>query len=146
MNDPWAALQRDCLGAFDATFDEATVKNLYGMQLSQLENFLKQHKVAQTKLKQQLQEAEQRCEKVCIAVVLRAFLHCGFNCCSFLFPKNETRGFKRAPHLKFLSRCSLGLVEALPLKTMFQFCSQGWRPKHFKFICVKCKVFNHFLR
>lgn len=36
------------------------------MQLSQLENFLKQHKVAQTKLKQQLQEAEQRCEKVCI--------------------------------------------------------------------------------
>lgn len=66
VNDPWAALQRDCLGAFDATFDEATVKNLYGMQLSQLENFLKQHKVAQTKLKQQLQEAEQRCEKVCI--------------------------------------------------------------------------------
>ncbi|KFM59243.1 Hypothetical protein X975_09621, partial [Stegodyphus mimosarum] len=63
-NDPWAALQRDCLGAFDATFDEAAVKNLYGMQLSQLENFLKQHKAAQTKLKQQLQEAEQRCEKL----------------------------------------------------------------------------------
>ncbi|GFU30932.1 uncharacterized protein CG10915 [Nephila pilipes] len=63
-NDPWAALQRDCLGAFDATFDEAAVKNLYGMQLSQLENFLKQYKVAQTKLKQQLEEAEQRCEKL----------------------------------------------------------------------------------
>ncbi|GFU35091.1 uncharacterized protein CG10915 [Trichonephila clavipes] len=63
-NDPWAALQRDCLGAFDATFDEAAVKNLYGMQLSQLENFLKQYKIAQTKLKQQLEEAEQRCEKV----------------------------------------------------------------------------------
>lgn len=63
-SDPWAALQRDCLGAFDATFDEATVKNLYGMQLSQLENFLKQHKLAQTKLKQQLQDAEQRCEKL----------------------------------------------------------------------------------
>lgn len=63
-NDPWAALQRDCLGAFDATFDEAAVKNLYGMQLSQLENFLKQHKLAQNKLKQQLQDAEQRCEKV----------------------------------------------------------------------------------
>ncbi|CAL1270790.1 unnamed protein product [Larinioides sclopetarius] len=63
-NDPWAALQRDCLGAFDATFDEAAVKNLYGMQLSTLENFLKQYKIAQTKLKQQLQEAEQRCEKL----------------------------------------------------------------------------------
>ncbi|GFY76886.1 uncharacterized protein CG10915 [Trichonephila inaurata madagascariensis] len=63
-NDPWAALQRDCLGAFDATFDEAAVKNLYGMQLSQLENFLKQYKIAQTKLKQQLEEAEQRCEKL----------------------------------------------------------------------------------
>ncbi|GIY56403.1 hypothetical protein CEXT_667701 [Caerostris extrusa] len=63
-NDPWAALQRDCLGAFDATFDETAVKNLYGMQLSQLENFLKQYKVAQTQLKQQLQEAEQRCEKL----------------------------------------------------------------------------------
>ncbi|KAF8784444.1 CTTNBP2 N-terminal-like protein [Argiope bruennichi] len=63
-NDPWAALQRDCLGAFDATFDETAVKNLYGMQLSTLENFLKQYKIAQTKLKQQLQEAEQRCEKL----------------------------------------------------------------------------------
>lgn len=67
-NDPWAALQRDCFGAFDATFDEAAVKNLYGMQLSQLENFLKQYKLAQTKLKQQLQDAEQRCEKVYIVI------------------------------------------------------------------------------
>ncbi|XP_054721504.1 CTTNBP2 N-terminal-like protein [Uloborus diversus] len=63
-NDPWASLQRDCFGAFDATFDEATIKTLYGMQLSSLENFLKQHKAAQTKLKLQLQEAEQRCEKL----------------------------------------------------------------------------------
>ncbi|XP_042912615.1 CTTNBP2 N-terminal-like protein isoform X2 [Parasteatoda tepidariorum] len=63
-SDPWAALQRDCLGAFDATFDESAVKNLYGMQLSQFEHFLKQYKIAQIKLKEQLEEAEQRCEKL----------------------------------------------------------------------------------
>lgn len=64
VSDPWSALQRDSFGAFDATFDEAAVKGLYSMQLTQLENFIRQQRNAQAKLSEELQAMEERCEKL----------------------------------------------------------------------------------
>uniref|UniRef100_L7M110 Cortactin-binding protein-2 N-terminal domain-containing protein n=1 Tax=Rhipicephalus pulchellus TaxID=72859 RepID=L7M110_RHIPC len=64
-SDPWAALQRDVLNAFDKRFDVTSVRALHGLQLHHLEQLIALHRRVQARNREELRALEQRCAKLC---------------------------------------------------------------------------------
>ncbi|XP_070396469.1 CTTNBP2 N-terminal-like protein isoform X2 [Dermacentor albipictus] len=64
-SDPWAALQRDVLNAYDGRFDMTSVRALHGLQLHHLEQLIALHRRVQARNRDELRALEQRCAKLC---------------------------------------------------------------------------------
>lgn len=63
-SDPWAALQRDVLNAYDGRFDTVSVRALHGLQLHHLEHLIALHRRVQGRTREELRALEQRCAKL----------------------------------------------------------------------------------
>ncbi|KAK8774389.1 hypothetical protein V5799_011078 [Amblyomma americanum] len=63
-SDPWAALQRDVLNAYDGRFDTVSVRALHGLQLHHLEHLIALHRRVQGRTREELRGLEQRCAKL----------------------------------------------------------------------------------
>jgi len=77
VSNPISALQRDSDCSNDTSYDDASMRSMYGDQLTQLENLITRQHVCQQQMREQLIAVEKQYHSVVLVVLVYAVLSPG---------------------------------------------------------------------